>query len=79
MRPGRPILPISVTDEQRSMLENWVRRPRPDRRSPCGQGSFWPAPKESRMAWWRAKCAFGSRSWESGAPLPEQGSGRPAG
>jgi transposase len=28
MRTGRPILPISVTDEQRSMLENWVRRPK---------------------------------------------------
>ena len=26
MRTGRPIPPISVTDEQRSMLENWIRR-----------------------------------------------------
>jgi len=28
MRTGRPLLPITVTDEQRSMLEGWVRRPK---------------------------------------------------
>jgi len=28
MRTGRPIPPIAVTDEQRSTLENWARRPK---------------------------------------------------
>jgi hypothetical protein len=28
MRTGRPIPPITVTDEQRSTLENWARRPK---------------------------------------------------
>ena len=28
MRTGRPLAQITVTDEQRSMLENWVRRPK---------------------------------------------------
>jgi hypothetical protein len=28
MRTGRPIAPLSVTVEQRSTLENWVRRPK---------------------------------------------------
>jgi hypothetical protein len=28
MRTGRPIPPLSVTVEQRSTLENWVRRPK---------------------------------------------------
>lgn len=28
MRTGRPIPPLSITEEQRSMLENWVRRPK---------------------------------------------------
>ena len=28
MRTGRPIPPISVTEDQRSTLESWVRRPR---------------------------------------------------
>jgi len=27
MRTGRPLAPISVTDDQRSTLENWARRP----------------------------------------------------
>src|SRR5579863_4359497 len=28
MRTGRPLAPISVTDDQRSTLENWARRPK---------------------------------------------------
>jgi transposase len=28
MRTGRPIAPLSVTDDQRSTLENWARRPK---------------------------------------------------
>ena len=28
MRTGRPIPPLSVTEEQRSALENWARRPK---------------------------------------------------
>ena len=28
MRTGRPLAPISVTEEQRSTLENWARRPK---------------------------------------------------
>ena len=28
MRTGRPIPPLSVTEEQRGTLENWVRRPK---------------------------------------------------
>ena len=28
MRSGRPIPPLTITEEQRSMLENWARRPK---------------------------------------------------
>jgi hypothetical protein len=55
MRTGRPIPPLSVTVEQRSALENWVRRPKTAQALALRAKIILLARKVSRAVWWPTK------------------------